>query len=559
MAEPASTEPTPTTTEADELIPAAIVRKHAYCPRLFYLEWVEREWADTADTLEGEIVHRRVDDESGPLPAPEDLEAGDRLAARAVTLSAPRLGLITKLDLLEGGDGRVRPVDYKKGAPGPDGPWEPERVQLCAQGLVLRENGYRCDEGVLYYAEPRRRFVVPFDEALVRRTLELLDQMRQVALEPVPPPPLVDSPKCPRCALVGICLPDETNLLREAPLPEVRRLVPARDDAGPLYVQAQGATVGKEGERLIVRPRDGEPVAVRLIDVSHVALFGNVQMTAQALRATVAQEIPIFHYTYGGWLVGMTLGLPHRNVELRIRQYRLADEDSSSTQLARSIVVAKIRNQRVLLRRNGGGAVRPAVEELGRLAAAASRAASKDLLLGLEGLAARVYFRAFASLLQTPFDFGFELRHRRPPTDPVNALLSFVYSLLVKECTSALLAVGLDPHRGFYHQLRYGRPSLALDLAEEFRPLVGDSSVLTLVNNRMVDPGHFIRRGPACALTDDGRRRVIEAFEGRMDTLIRHPVFGYSVSYRRVLELQARLLARWISGELPRYRPFTTR
>ncbi len=559
MAEPAPITPSPTTTEPDVLIPAAMLRKHAYCPRLFYLEWVEREWADTPDTVEGEIVHRRVDEESGRLPRPEDLDEGDHLAARAVTLSAPRLGLIAKLDLLEGADGRVRPVDYKKGAPGPNGPWEPERLQLCAQGLVLRENGYQCDEGVLYYAEPRSRFIVPFDEPLVRRTLELLDEMRQVALEPTPPPPLVDSPKCPRCALVGICLPDEMNLLREEPLREVRRLVPARDDAGPLYVVEQGAAVGKEGERLIVRPRQGEPVAVRLIDVSHVALFGNVQISAQAIRSIAAEEIPIFHYTYGGWLAAMTVGLPHRNVQLRMEQYRLADDEPAATRLARWIVVAKIRNQRVLLRRNGGEAVRSATEELARLAAAASRATSRDLLLGIEGLAARVYFRAFGGLLRAPTEFAFELRNRRPPTDPVNALLSFLYSLLVKECVSALLAVGLDPHRGFYHQLRYGRPSLALDLAEEFRPLVGDSTVLTLTNNRMIAEGDFVRRGPACVLTPDGRRRVIEAFEGRMDALVRHPVFGYTVSYRRVLELQARLLARWISGELPRYRPFTTR
>lgn len=552
-----------TTEAADEqgrdLLPAAMVRKHAYCPRLFHLEWVQREWADTEDTLAGEIVHRRVDEESGALPEPHELDPGDRVAARAVLMSAPRLGLIAKLDLLEAVDGRVRPVDYKKGAPGRDGPREPERVQLCVQGLILQENGYRCDEGVLYYAEPRTRHVVVFDEDLVARTLDLVAEMRRVAADPVPPPPLVDSPKCPRCALVGICLPDETNLLRDEPLREVRRLVPARDDAGPLYVVDQGASIGKEGERLIVRPREGEPVGVRLIDVSHLAVYGNVQISAQAIRMLAEREIPIFHHTYGGWLTAITTGLPHRNVELRARQYRLADDEEASLRVARAIVTAKIRNQRVLLRRNGGEDASRAVDELGRLARAASHAASADLLLGIEGLAARAYFGSFGGLLRGAVAFDFELRNRRPPTDPINAMLSFLYSLLVKECTHALLAAGLDPHRGFYHRLRYGRPSLALDLAEEFRPLIADSVVLTLVNNRMVDESDFIRRGPACALTPSGRRRVIEALENRLDTLIRHPVFGYAVSYRRTLAVQARLLARWISGELPRYRPFTTR
>jgi len=542
-----------------DLLPAAMVRKYAYCSRLFHLEWVQREWADSEDTLVGETVHRRVDEPGGALPDPAELDPDDRILARAVLLSAPRLGLITKLDLLEGFDGKVRPVDYKKGAPGPHGPWEPERVQLCAQGLVLRENGYRCDEGVLYYAEPRARYVVPFDEPLIARTLELVEQMRVVAADPVPPPPLVDSPKCPRCALVGICLPDEMNLLREAPLAEVRRLVPARDDAGPLYVLEQGSTVGREGERLIVRPREGEHVAVRLIDVSHVSLYGNVQVSAQAIHLLAERGLPIFHHTYGGWLAALTTGLPHRNVELRVRQVRTADDDRERLRIARVIVAAKIRNQRVLLRRNGRNEARRAVDELTRLAAAAGRAASLDLLLGIEGLAARAYFGSFGGLLRNESGFRFEYRNRRPPTDPINALLSFLYGLLVKECVYALLAVGLDPGIGFYHRLRYGRPSLALDLAEEFRPLVADSVVLRLVNNNMVDQSDFVRRGPACALTQNGRRRVIESFESRLDTLIRHPLFGYSISYRRALALQARLLARWTSGELPRYRPLTTR
>jgi CRISPR-associated protein Cas1 len=343
------------------------------------------------------------------------------------------------------------------------------------------------------------------------------------------------------------------------PLNEVRRLAPARDDAGPLYVLDQGASVGRDGERLVVRRRDGSEVAVRLLDVSHLALYGNVQISAQAIRTLAEREVPIFHHTYGGWLAAITTGPDHRNVERRMRQYRMAQDGQASLQLARAFVVAKIRNQRTLLRRNARTDVERAVSELRRLAAAARQATSAELLLGIEGLAARAYFGSFGQLLRPGLDFDFATRTRRPPTDPINALLSFLYSLLVKECVHALLGVGLDPYCGFYHRLRYGRPSLALDLAEEFRPLLADSVVLTLVNNRMVEGHDFIRRGPACALTADGRRRVVEAFEARLDTLIRHPLFGYSVSYRRVLELQARLLTRTIVGEIPAYRPFTTR
>jgi CRISPR-associated protein Cas1 len=550
-AEPAAGNPT--------LLPARMLNEFVYCPRLFFLEHVQTEFAHSEDTLAGRLVHRRVDREQGGLPPAPELSPGDRVAASGVLLSSERLGLVARIDLLQGDGDEVHPVDYKKGAPGRDGPWEPDRVQLCAQGLILEDNGYRCSSGVLYYAATRQRFVVPFDAALRQRVVEVAAEARKVAAQALPPPPLVDSPKCPRCSLVGICLPDEVNLLRGVALAEVRRLVPARDDAGPVYVLEQGTVVGKRGERLAIRRPDGSEESVRLLDTSHLCLFGNAQVSAQAVRALAEREIPIFHLTYGGWLTAVTTGVPHRNVELRAQQYRVADDADAALSFARAFVVGKVRNQRTLLRRNAREDVTSALREMARLARRAQQAAGAEELLGVEGAAARAYFAHFGRLLKPPLEFDFRARVRRPPTDPVNALLSFLYSLLVKECLSAVLAVGLDPYRGLYHRVRYGRPSLALDLAEEFRPLVADSTVLTLVNNGMVGAGDFIRRGPACALKAEARRTVIRAFEERLDTLIRHPLFGYGISYRRILVVQARLLARAIGGEIPAYRPFTTR
>lgn len=544
---------------SDELIPARMVNEFVYCPRLFHLEWVQGEFEHSEDTLQGAAVHSRVDRESGTLPDPEDIAGEERFVARGVMLSAPKAGLIARVDLLEGRDGAVCPVDYKKGSPGRDGPWDPDRVQLCVQALVLRENGYRCDEGYLYYAATKQRFLVPFDENLVTLTLQAVKGLRDVAVDPVPPPPLVDSPKCPRCSLVGICLPDEVNLLRGAQPQEIRRLVPARNEAAPLYIQHQGATIGKSGERLVVRRRDEEDVHARLIDVSQVSVFGNVQITAPALRAIVGKGAPILHHTYGGWLVAQTTGPDHRNIQLRVAQYRSATDETRSLELARRFVSGKIRNQRTILRRNHPDLAPRVVTELARFSNSALRARRIDRLLGIEGTASRIYFSLFAGMLKTPLAFDFVARTRRPPTDPVNALLSFLYSMLAKDCAHACVAVGLDPYLGFFHQLRYGRVSLALDLAEEFRPIVSDSVVLTLLNNEMIRSADFIRRGPACALKDGARRRVIEAYEARMDTLIRHPLFGYSISYRRILEVQARLLTRVVSGELEEYRPFTTR
>lgn len=155
--------------------------------------------------------------------------------------------------------------------------------------------------------------------------------------------------------------------------------------------------------------------------------------------------------------------------------------------------------------------------------------------------------------------FDFQTRNRRPPTDPVNALLSFSYAMLTRAWTVVLSAVGFDPYRGFYHQPRYGRPSLALDLMEPFRPLIADSTVIQVVNNGEVQPGPFERAGGGVALKADGRKALIAAFERRLSHEVTHPLFGYLLSYRRLMEIQARLLGRHLQGELPDYPNFTTR
>lgn len=203
------------------------------------------------------------------------------------------------------------------------------------------------------------------------------------------------------------------------------------------------------------------------------------------------------------------------------------------------------------------------VAQLAVLAEQAEQAEEAATLLGIEGTAARLYFDAFPSLLTGADDLpgpSFSgLRNRRPPTDAVNCLLSFCYGLLTKELLAACLTVGFDPYIGLYHRPRFGRPALALDLAEEFRPLLADSTVLTLVNNREISASDFVVRAGAVTLTAEGRKAVIRAWERRMKTEIRHPMFGYSVSYRRAVELQARILAARLVGELSAYEPLVTR
>jgi len=539
-----------------------MVNAFTYCPRLFYLEWVNVQFADNADTVEGRWVHRAVDETAGRVPLPGE---GEVAVARSVKLSSVGLGLVARIDLLRGEpDGSVVPVETKKGS-SPDLPrraWDTDLVQLGVQALLLREHGYRCDRAVLWFAETRERVDVVVDDELISMTLDQLSGMREVAGSSVPPPPLVDSRKCPRCSLVGICLPDEVNTLSDRQTTPPRRLIPRDDAPKPLYVTEQGAWIGKDKGRIEITKKGEKLASVRLLDVSQVCMYGNIQLSAQLIRELFARDIPVCWFSYGGWFSGLGSGLPARNVELRRRQVVVAAQ--GGLEIARQAVWGKIRNSRTLLRRNTKEPNDRAVAQLAQLASQASTASSAPTLLGIEGAAARIYFGSFQAMLSAGKrlpggPFTFEGRRRRPPPDPVNCLLGYLYGLLVKELTVTVLTVGFDPYQGFYHRPRFGRPALALDLAEEFRPLVAESVAINLINNGEVSEGDFLVRAGGVSLTQSGRKTVLGAYERRMAAELTHPVFGYKVSYRRTLEVQARLLAAHLLGEVPEYTPVTTR
>lgn len=550
------------------LLPVRMLNEFTYCPRLFHLEWVQGDFTDNAFTIEGKTAHRRVDaEESQGLLAPDTAAPA---IARSVELSSTTLGLSAKIDLVEMEGGLVCPVDYKRGKPpeNPERSWEPERVQLCGYALLLREHGYRVEHGVLYFAAARTRVEVPFTDALVARTLDLLSQARRAAEAAEAPLPLVRDPKCAACSLNGICLPDELNVLSsrdDTSTAQKRHLVAGRDDSAPLYVQGQGMRVGIAHDMLQVRDRDRQPVAeARVRDMSQLVLMGNCQVSTQALHELCDRSLPICWLSYGGWFYGLTDGVGHKNVALRRAQFRAADDAERSLAIAKCFVRGKIANCRTMLRRNG----KPDERTLPALAdsiESVDSAVSLDGLLGIEGNAAREYFGCFDQMVRPTdakggaFNFDFRCRNRRPPKDPVNALLSLAYAMLAKDLTICARSVGFDPFLGLYHQPHYGRPALALDLMEEFRPLIADSAVLSAINLGWVRSSDFVRHALGVALMPDGRRRFLQAYERRMDEEITHPVFGYRISYRRVLEVQCRLLARHLLGEVSEYPEFKTR
>lgn len=539
-----------------------MLNEFVYCPRLFHLEWVDQLFTDNDFTVDGRWQHRAVDEEGGAAPPPEESDEWRR--AKAVQLSSVSLGLVGKADIIDGVEGTVVPVDVKRGKPAPtrERVWPPELVQVCALGLLLRDNGYQCDEAAVFFVGTRERIRVPLTDDLIATTLETLFELRAAAVRPVAPPPLEDSRKCDGCSLVGICLPDETRALRHERLKPPRRLIPSADAAKPMYVTEPGAYVSKSGGRINVTKKREPLGSERLIDVSQLCVFGNVQVSTQLVRELMFRDVPICWFSGGGWFNGITEGLPGKNVELRRQQVLRAE--SAGLDLARRMIEGKIRNSRTLLRRNSHDRDDGVIESLRKLALRAGRAESSASLLGHEGTAARLYFGQFTTMLTHPEAlpggrFEFSGRNRRPPLDAVNCLLSYAYSLLNRDCVAILRSVGFDPYLGFLHRPRFGRPALALDIAEEFRPLVAESVVLTAVNNGEVRPSHFVVRAAGVTLDSDGRRAMLRCYERRMQTEVTHPMFGYRVTYRRALEVQARILAAAVLGELDGYEPMITR
>jgi len=602
-------------TETD-LLPVRMLNEFAYCPRLFHFMYVEQRFVDNHFTVEGRTAHRRVDQLDHVLPDADD-KADDELSkgkkkkpiaindgnslfaandpasvqiedriedpptvSRSVPLGSDILGITAKLDLVSSTDNDAVPVETKRGRvpDNPDRSYEPERVQLMAQGLLLREAGYIVDRGMLYFAESRTRVTVHFTPELETRTRELILLAREAMDRKNLPDPLEDSPKCRGCSLNAICLPDETLALKYTPVNTtgdasvdltidgnpIRRMYPVRDDATPLYVQEPGARVGTSAGSIVITKDQIKLASARIQDTSQLVLCGNIAVSAQAIHVLAEASIPIVHLSMGHWFYAITHGQSLRNAFDRAAQFEAARDPSKCLSLARQLVIDKATNQRTMIRRNASSDAQldRAIRDIDDFSDRISSIDNIDQLRGMEGSIAARYFSQFSKLLK-PRDFDatwdFTTRNRRPPTDPVNAMLSFGYSMLAKELTVALLTEGLDPYWGFYHVPRHGRPALALDLMEPFRPAVVDSAVITAINTGMVCQSDFITSKTACIMQPTARKAFIRAYEARLDQLITHPVFNYKCSWRIVIRLQARLLARWFRGDIPTYTSVTTR
>lgn len=555
--------------EADsvpELMPVRRLHNYAYCPRLFYFQWVEGLFESNADTAEGDLAHRTMDRPS-LLPADAGLPEGTTI--RSLALSSTALGLAGVVDCVAVGTDGCEIIDCKKGAARRDDQGnllakDADAIQVMAYALLLREQGQQVRGARIWYASDRRHVPVALDDALEARTRQMLVEARRAAAAKTCPPPLIDDPRCLYCSAYPICLPNESAWwagLVDAPPQDRRPPRPEEEDGEILVVQEPRARVGcREGA--ITVELAGSVVARHPIEqVSAVHLYGPVQISAQAMHALLERAVPVAWFAPSGRFLGISQGLPVSGVDARLGQYRLFHDDAFRTAVTREVVRCKIHNQRVLLMRNGRG-VDAAVHQLAALRDGCAEARDVEALRGLEGAAAAIYFAHFQTMIggDDPLAaFDFTARTRRPPRDPVNAMLSLAYAMLAKELTGVILSVGLDPFLGFFHQPRFGRPALALDLMEEFRPLIADSVVISLINRGEVAPGDFISTARGTFLAETGRRAFWRAWFRRLDDPVTHPEFGYRMSYRRMLEVQARQIWRLCRGEASAYHGFTTR
>ncbi len=599
-----TTQPSPSH-DPDEVLPVRMCNELVYCPRLFHIEHVQGIFVESADTVAGTGEHERAARRS-PIrkkpvaPAVPDADPWHGAIPRSLDFESPSWGVRGRLDMLELADDRAVAIEAKHGsAPATDQhrwgdhplayrAWPPDVVQLGLYMAILRDHGIRCDEGRLYYRGNDVHTSIEWTADLERFLRDVVAEARRVSRLPVAPDPLMDSPKCFGCSLHGVCLPDEHHALQaeQPPSEPIRRIVPGRDDRAIVHVTSPGTMIRKDSDALILAGRDGVDERLLLKDVSHVAIYGPSQITAQCLQHLLVHGIPVSHHTGAGRLLGISMPLITQNIAMRRAQYRAADDPARCLYIARALVIAKIRNQRTILKRYRRGAdglddevgdlpewaTSPAAEppdafatcsaalaQMQHALRAAERDDAIDVLRGHEGEAASAYFTALPAILPNSWRGDFQGRTRRPPRDRVNAMLSFGYSLLTRDASAALARVGLDPMLGFFHAMIPGRPALALDLMEPFRAAWVDAAVLRLIATAGIERADFHVTSACVVMTDAGRNALIGAYERRADELTTHPRFGYRMSYRRLLELEARVLGKWLVGEIDHFTPLWTR
>ncbi len=550
----------------DKLVISAL-QHFRFCKRQFALIHIERLWAENRFTAEGRLLHENTD-----IPAKHAI-AGTTIS-RAMPLASECLGIFGVADTVEFlPDGTPFPVEYKRGRPNLHGS---DEIQLCAQALCLEEMTKKAvPAGALFYGETRRRLSVEFTEKLRNETETVISRAMEMRENGETPPTEYSPEKCTNCSLLELCLPECATKRRPKSANGKNCSHSRNDEAGApmklllntLYITKENAYLRQDGEAVDVR-LDGKSLGrFPLINLAGIVTLGwDIACSPSLMGACAERGIAISFLNPNGKFLASVHGYPNGNVLLRRIQYRTADDPAKSLDIARRCIQAKFANSRTLMRRAARETKSAEIAERLSLCAnlhherisEASRALSADELRGIEGDTAAHYFRFFNDLV-LPKETGMQMngRSRRPPRDPVNALLSFLYTLLAHDCRAACVVAGLDPQVGFYHADRPGRPGLALDLMEEFRSVLADRVALSLINRKQITAKDFkIFENGAVLLTDDARKTLLQVWQERKREEISHPVLDEKMPLGLVPLVQARLLARHLRKDYEHYLPF---
>jgi len=521
-------------------ITIGLAAHHQFCPRRAWLE-VAGERTDTHQMAVGTAQHVNTDDPSSARPG----------QLRAVDVTHSTWGYSGRCDTIEDlGDGTLRVLEYKATPVRRRAEvTEAMRMQVALQVAALEDAGQVVRDQFVYFTEHRQRVPVTLTAKDFEAAHALVDATRQAVESPFAPSALEDDPRCERCSHASVCLPDERALA-----PVRRRIVVADPDTQVVHLATPGSRASVRAGRLIVRKGDDELTSVPLERVQGVVVHGNADLSGGLIRELLWRQLSIVWCTGRGRVTGWASSTDSPNGTARARQHATTPE--AGLNLAREFIAAKITNQATLLRRNGDAAA--SLARLRQLSRTAATALSTDEVLGIEGEAAALYFDGFQTMLR-PAGVQFDGRTRRPARDPVNAALNYSYALLLGDCIRALRSCGLDPHIGFLHSSSRNKPALALDLLEEFRAPVADSTVIRAFNNGELTLDDFRAPLGTSALTERGRKALITSYERRVLGEMTHPTFGYKVTWRRAMEIQARLILGVLDGSQPSYIGIRTR
>ncbi|WP_017324517.1 type I-MYXAN CRISPR-associated endonuclease Cas4/Cas1 [Synechococcus sp. PCC 7336] len=532
-----------------ETIRVSALHALAYCQRLFYLEEVEELYTQDAAVFAGRRLHVELEKQEG-----EDWEDW--------FLESEELGLRGRVDAMRTRDGMVIPYEHKRGRccrgenKQPQA-WESDRLQILAYAyLIEMAKGIEIREGRIRYHADNVMVRVPLDDRGRAEVREAIARARLLRNSPARPPVTENERLCTRCSLAPVCLPEEARLAHEREWQPIR-LFPADDPRQIIHVLEPGTRVGRKGDELKIQRRDCPMETLPVRQVAQIVLHSFSQISTQALHFCAANDVGVHWVSGGGRYIG-SFDDRQGSIQRRIRQYEALTDGETCLRLARQLARCRGRGQRQFLMRakrrlkTVPDSLVGAIAQIKVLLKRIERADSIASLLGLEGNVAALYFGALPAVLPdgVPEELRFEGRNRRPPRDRFNALLGFGYALLLKDVMNAILAVGLEPALGFYHQPRSQAAPLGLDLMEIFRVPLVDMPIVGSINRGQWDvKGDFEVRGEQVWLSDAGCKKFIGLYERRKAESWKHPMTGYSLTYRRLLELEVRLLEKEWMGE----------